>query len=189
MKKNAILYAHGGMHTMTNVFCCVKLSTDVCLSFHFYSKIVQTGELAIKYDAEGNVVLRSKPREVREFNGRKYIMEEAITGDYSLVKAWKGDAYGNLVFKGSAMNFNPVMAKGSKNTIAEVKKICVMLFVCYARYQKLKALTFFCYFGNIDNRLRRLSPLVHCAPRISTCPASLSSASFRARATRRESSV
>ncbi|KAG0343587.1 Succinyl-CoA:3-ketoacid coenzyme A transferase 1, mitochondrial [Podila humilis] len=88
-----------------------------------YGTEVQTGELAIKYDADGKVVLRSKPREVREFNGRKYIMEEAITGDYSLVKAWKGDAYGNLVFKGSAMNFNPVMAKGSKNTIAEVEEI------------------------------------------------------------------
>ncbi|KAF9151697.1 Succinyl-CoA:3-ketoacid coenzyme A transferase 1, mitochondrial [Linnemannia schmuckeri] len=88
-----------------------------------YGTEVQTGELAIKYDSEGKVLIRSKPREVREFNGRKYIMEEAITGDYSLVKAWKGDAYGNLVFKGSAMNFNPVMAKGSKNTIAEVEEI------------------------------------------------------------------
>ncbi|KAF9984210.1 Succinyl-CoA:3-ketoacid coenzyme A transferase 1, mitochondrial [Mortierella antarctica] len=88
-----------------------------------YGTEVQTGELAIKYSADGKVLIRSKPREVREFNGRKYIMEEAITGDYSLVKAWKGDAYGNLVFKGSAMNFNPVMAKGSKNTIAEVEEI------------------------------------------------------------------
>ncbi|KAF9195602.1 Succinyl-CoA:3-ketoacid coenzyme A transferase 1, mitochondrial [Haplosporangium sp. Z 11] len=88
-----------------------------------YGTEVQTGELAIKYGPDGKVLIRSKPREVREFNGRKYIMEEAITGDYSLVKAWKGDAYGNLVFKGSAMNFNPVMAKGSKNTIAEVEEI------------------------------------------------------------------
>ncbi|KAG0046092.1 Succinyl-CoA:3-ketoacid coenzyme A transferase 1, mitochondrial [Gryganskiella cystojenkinii] len=88
-----------------------------------YGTEVQTGELAIKYSPDGKVLIRSKPREVREFNGRKYIMEEAITGDYSLVKAWKGDAYGNLVFKGSAMNFNPVMAKGSKNTIAEVEEI------------------------------------------------------------------
>ncbi|KAG0214043.1 Succinyl-CoA:3-ketoacid coenzyme A transferase 1, mitochondrial [Mortierella sp. GBA30] len=88
-----------------------------------YGTEVQTGELAIKYGPDGKVLIRSKPREVREFNGRKYIMEEAINGDYSLVKAWKGDAYGNLVFKGSAMNFNPVMAKGSKNTIAEVEEI------------------------------------------------------------------
>ncbi|KAF9972108.1 Succinyl-CoA:3-ketoacid coenzyme A transferase 1, mitochondrial [Actinomortierella ambigua] len=88
-----------------------------------YGTHVQTGELAIKYDSEGNVAIRSKPREVREFNGRNYIMEEAITGDYSLIKAWKGDAYGNLVFKGSAMNFNPPMAKASKYCIAEVEEI------------------------------------------------------------------
>ncbi|ORY88687.1 hypothetical protein BCR41DRAFT_382581 [Lobosporangium transversale] len=87
-----------------------------------YGTEVQTGELTIKYSPDGKPLIRSKPREVREFNGRKYIMEEAIVGDYSLVKAWKGDAYGNLIFKGSAMNFNPVMAKGSKNCIAEVKK-------------------------------------------------------------------
>ncbi|KAI8594451.1 hypothetical protein EDD21DRAFT_393610 [Dissophora ornata] len=89
-----------------------------------YGTEVQTGDLTIKYSPDGKTLIRSKPREVREFNGRKYIMEEAIVGDYSLVKAWKGDAYGNLVFKGSAMNFNPVMAKGSKNTIAEVSCCC-----------------------------------------------------------------
>ncbi|KAI1314491.1 Succinyl-CoA:3-ketoacid coenzyme A transferase 1, mitochondrial [Mortierella claussenii] len=88
-----------------------------------YGTEVQTGELTIKYGPDGKTLIRSKPREVREFNGRKYIMEEAIVGDYSLVKAWKGDAYGNLVFKGAAMNFNPVMAKASKNTIAEVEEI------------------------------------------------------------------
>ena len=78
--------------------------------------------MIIKYAPDGQPLIRSKPREVREFNGRKYIMEEAISGDYSLVKAWKGDAFGNLVFKGSAMNFNPAMAKASKNTIAEVSQ-------------------------------------------------------------------
>ncbi|KAK3809256.1 MAG: succinyl-CoA:3-ketoacid-coenzyme A transferase 1 [Benniella sp.] len=88
-----------------------------------YGTEVQTGELIIKYGPDGQPLIRSKPREVREFNGRKYIMEEAISGDYSLVKAWKGDAFGNLVFKGSAMNFNPAMAKASKNTIAEVEEI------------------------------------------------------------------
>ncbi|KAG0239292.1 coenzyme A transferase family protein [Mortierella sp. GBAus27b] len=88
-----------------------------------YGTEVQTGELIIKYGPDGQPLIKSKPREVREFNGRKYIMEEAISGDYSLVKAWKGDAFGNLVFKGSAMNFNPAMAKASKNAIAEVEEI------------------------------------------------------------------
>ncbi|KAF9102409.1 Succinyl-CoA:3-ketoacid coenzyme A transferase 1, mitochondrial, partial [Mortierella sp. AM989] len=84
---------------------------------------VQTGNLSIKFSPDGKTLIKSKPREVREFNGRKYIMEEAITGDFSLVKAWKGDAFGNLVFRGSAMNFNPAMARASKNTIAEVEEI------------------------------------------------------------------
>lgn len=60
---------------------------------------------------------------VREFNGQRYIMEEAITGDYAFIKAWKGDSEGNLMFKGSARNFNPVMAKAAKCTIAEVEEI------------------------------------------------------------------
>ncbi|KAF9437530.1 Succinyl-CoA:3-ketoacid coenzyme A transferase 1, mitochondrial [Entomortierella beljakovae] len=84
---------------------------------------VETGNLSIKFGPDGKTLIKSKPREVREFNGRKYIMEEAITGDYSLVKAWKGDAYGNLVFRGAAMNFNPCMARASKFTIAEVEEI------------------------------------------------------------------
>ena len=54
------------------------------------------------------------------FNGRNYILEEAITGDYSLVKAWKSDKAGNLVFKKAAKNFNIPMAKASPITIAEV---------------------------------------------------------------------
>ena len=54
------------------------------------------------------------------FNGRNYILEEAITGDFSLIKAWKSDRAGNLVFKKSAKNFNIPMAKASPITIAEV---------------------------------------------------------------------
>ncbi|KAF8978014.1 Succinyl-CoA:3-ketoacid coenzyme A transferase 1, mitochondrial [Entomortierella lignicola] len=84
---------------------------------------VQTGNLSIKFGPDGKTIIKSKPRETREFNGRTYLMEEAITGDYSLVKAWKGDAFGNLIFRGSAMNFNPAMARASKNTIAEVEEI------------------------------------------------------------------
>ncbi|KAF9992517.1 Succinyl-CoA:3-ketoacid coenzyme A transferase 1, mitochondrial [Entomortierella chlamydospora] len=84
---------------------------------------VEKGNLTIKFGPDGQPTIKSKPREVREFNGRKFIMEEAITGDFSLVKAWKGDAYGNLVFRGSAMNFNPCMARASMNTIAEVEEI------------------------------------------------------------------
>merc|ERR1711973_211435 len=61
--------------------------------------------------------------EVRNFNGKDYIMEEAITGDFALVKAWKADKAGNLVFRKSARNFNPTMCKAAKVTIAEVEEI------------------------------------------------------------------
>ena len=56
------------------------------------------------------------------FNGRHYIMEEAITGDFSLIKAWKADRAGNLIFRKSARNFNIPIAKASPITIAEVRE-------------------------------------------------------------------
>lgn len=62
-------------------------------------------------------------KEVREFGGKKYLMEHAFDADYALVKAWKGDRYGNLIFKGTARNFNPVMAMAGKHTIAEVEEL------------------------------------------------------------------
>jgi acyl CoA:acetate/3-ketoacid CoA transferase alpha subunit len=69
------------------------------------------------------VIKRSAPRESRVFNGRKYLMEEAITGDFALVKAWKADKHGNLKFRFTAQNFNPECAKAGKVTIAEVEEI------------------------------------------------------------------
>ncbi|MFB1004606.1 MAG: CoA transferase subunit A [Bacteroidia bacterium] len=62
-------------------------------------------------------------KEVREFSGKKYIMEEAFESDYAIVKAWKGDTDGNLIFKATARNFNPMMAMAGKITIAEVEEL------------------------------------------------------------------
>ena len=62
-------------------------------------------------------------KEVREFDGKKYLLESWLKADFSLVKAWKGDAAGNLVFKGTARNFNPMMATAGKITIAEVEEL------------------------------------------------------------------
>ena len=62
-------------------------------------------------------------KEIREFDGRKYVMERAFDADFSLVKAWKGDRYGNLIYKGTARNFNPMMAAAGKITIAEVEEL------------------------------------------------------------------
>ena len=62
-------------------------------------------------------------KEVREFNGKPHILETALTADYAIVKAWKGDTAGNLIFKATARNFNPMMAMAGKITIAEVEEL------------------------------------------------------------------
>lgn len=62
-------------------------------------------------------------KEVREFNGKKYLLESWLRADFALVKAWKGDTEGNLMFKGTARNFNPIMATAGKITIAEVEEL------------------------------------------------------------------
>jgi len=62
-------------------------------------------------------------KEVREFNGKMHIMEHAFKADFAIVKAWKGDTAGNLIFKGTARNFNPNMCGAAKITIAEVEEL------------------------------------------------------------------
>ncbi len=62
-------------------------------------------------------------KETREFGGREYLMERAITGDFAIVKAWKADRYGNLVFRQTSRNFNPLCASAGKITIAEVEEL------------------------------------------------------------------
>ena len=62
-------------------------------------------------------------KEIREFNGKFYLLEHGLTADFAIVKAWKGDKHGNLIFKGTARNFNPMMAMAGKITIAEVEEL------------------------------------------------------------------
>ncbi|MFN4083004.1 MAG: CoA transferase subunit A [Bacteroidia bacterium] len=62
-------------------------------------------------------------KEVREFNGKKYLLEYAFDADFAIVKAWKGDRHGNLIFRATARNFNPLMAMAGKITIAEVEEL------------------------------------------------------------------
>jgi 3-oxoacid CoA-transferase subunit A len=62
-------------------------------------------------------------KETREFNGRPYILEEAITADFALVKGWKADRYGNVVYRNTAQNFNPVVATAGRITVVEVEEI------------------------------------------------------------------
>mgnify|MGYP001262493921 CR=1 FL=1 len=62
-------------------------------------------------------------KEVREYNGKPHVLELALTADFAFVKAWKGDVLGNLIFKGTARNFNPLMAMAGKITVAEVEEL------------------------------------------------------------------
>jgi 3-oxoacid CoA-transferase/3-oxoacid CoA-transferase subunit A len=84
---------------------------------------VSEGGLPLRYAPDGSVAKASPKKETREFNGRLYVLEEAITGDFAIVKAWKGDRYGNLVYRRTAMNFNPLCAAAGKITIAEVEEL------------------------------------------------------------------
>jgi len=65
----------------------------------------------------------AKGKETREYNGKHHILESALTADFAFIKAWKGDAAGNLIFKGTARNFNPLMAMAGKITVAEVEEL------------------------------------------------------------------
>jgi len=75
------------------------------------------------FTAAGAGTLIAKGKEVREFGGRKFILEQAIVSDFSIVKAWRGDTMGNLIFRKTARNFNPLAAMAGKITIAEVEEL------------------------------------------------------------------
>ncbi len=109
-----------------------------------FEKLMLSGELEVDLIPQGSLAERCRAggagipafftpagfgtevaegKEVREFNGKPHILESALTADFAIVKAWKGDHYGNLMFKGTARNFNPMMAMAGKTTIAEVEEL------------------------------------------------------------------
>ena len=75
------------------------------------------------YTATGFGTPVAEGKEVREFNGRSYILEESVTGDFAIVKGWKADRYGNVIYRDTAQNFNPLAATAGKITIVEVEEI------------------------------------------------------------------
>ena len=84
---------------------------------------ISDGGLPVLYASDGSVARYSEKKEIRAFDGRDYVLERAITGDFAIVKAWKGDRFGNLVYRNTAANFNPMMATAAKITIAEVEEL------------------------------------------------------------------
>jgi len=86
--------------------------------------VIEQGGFPIKYKkGTSEVEVASEPREVRRFGSFDFVLEEAIKGDVSFVKAWKGDPFGNLVFRGTARNFNPECARAGRHTVAEVEEL------------------------------------------------------------------
>ncbi len=75
------------------------------------------------YTPTGVGTIVAEGKETREFEGRKYVMERALKADFALIKAWKGDKWGNLIYRKTARNFNPMMATAAKVTIVEVEEL------------------------------------------------------------------
>lgn len=109
-----------------------------------FEKLMLSGELEVDLIPQGSLAERCRAggagipafftpagygtevaegKEVREFNGKPHILESALTADFAIVKAWKGDYDGNLVYKGTARNFNPMMAMAGRITVAEVEEL------------------------------------------------------------------
>ncbi len=84
---------------------------------------VSDGGLPWRYAADGSVALASPPKEIRVFDGKRYVLERSINADFALVHAKLGDTMGNLVFNKTAMNFNPLAAMAGRITIAQVEEL------------------------------------------------------------------
>jgi 3-oxoacid CoA-transferase subunit A len=111
-----------------------KMFEDQLLSGQLEVELTPQGTLAEKmraggagipafYTATGCGTDIAEGKDVREFDGRKYILEESITGDFAIVKAWKADRFGNAIYRHTAMNFNPMAATAGKITVLEVEEI------------------------------------------------------------------
>ena len=111
-----------------------KLFEQLMLSGELEVELTPQGTLAEKLRAGGAGIpafftpagvgtLIAKGKEIREFDGRQYVMERSLTADFALVKAWRGDAMGNLVFRKTSRNFNPMCATAGKIAIAEVEEL------------------------------------------------------------------
>jgi 3-oxoacid CoA-transferase subunit A len=84
---------------------------------------VANGGLPWRYASDGTVAVASPAKEIRTFAGRRHVLEHGITTDFALVRAWRGDRHGNLVFRKSAANFNPLAAMAGRITVAEVEQL------------------------------------------------------------------
>ena len=143
VSNNAGTTSHGLVHLLKNRQVRRMMSSYVgenevfeqqMLSGELEVELIPQGTLAERIRAGGAGIpafftptgygtLVAEGKETREFDGRMYVMERGITGDFALVRAWKGDRRGNLVFRKTARNFNPMMAAAGRITVAEVEEL------------------------------------------------------------------
>lgn len=101
-----------------------ELEVELCPQGTLAERIRAGGAgIAGFYTPTGVGTLVAEGKDVKNFDGRDYVLERGIKGDFAIVKAWKGDKFGNLVFRKTARNFNPVAATAGKITIAEVEEL------------------------------------------------------------------
>jgi 3-oxoacid CoA-transferase subunit A len=129
MLEASMIASHIGSYVGEN-----KLLEEMVIAGNLDLKLVPQGTLAERiraggagipafYTPAGVGTIVADGKEVREFNGRLYLLEHALQADFALIKAWKGDRLGNLVYRKTARNFNPMMATAAKYTIAEVEEL------------------------------------------------------------------
>jgi 3-oxoacid CoA-transferase subunit A len=114
----------GENKTFERLFMSKELEVELCPQGTLAERIRAGGAgIPAFYTATGVGTLVAAGKETRQFGGRTYLMETALLADFALVKAWKGDRLGNLVYRKTARNFNPMMATAAKVTIAEVEEL------------------------------------------------------------------
>ena len=129
MLEAGMIASHTGSYVGEN-----KLLETLLISGKLQVTLVPQGTLAERIRAAGAGIpafytpagvgtIVAEGKEVREFDGRAYLLERALTADFALVKAWRGDRLGNLVYRKTAQNFNPMMAAAARITIAEVEEL------------------------------------------------------------------
>ena len=114
----------GENHTLEQLALTGKIELELNPQGTFSERIRAGGAgIPAFYTPTGYGTLVAEGKETRDFDGRMFVMERAMTADYAFVKAWKGDSFGNLVYRKTARNFNPMMATAGRVTIAEVEHL------------------------------------------------------------------
>ncbi|MBK9322549.1 MAG: CoA transferase subunit A [Bdellovibrionaceae bacterium] len=110
--------------TFEKQFMSGELEVELCPQGTLAERIRAGGAgIAGFYTPTGVGTLVAQGKEIKNFDGREYVLEKGIVGDFALIKAWKGDTFGNLIYRKTARNFNPMAATAGKTTVVEVEEL------------------------------------------------------------------